>query len=270
MGSSKKPGQAQKINMQVWNLVYPVFLYFAVCQIVNLLLFALPFAVSADAVKRQGLGSFCGMIVLYLCFVKGNSSGSERKKIIFAPIDKKLVKGIFCAVLLLGGAGVALNNMIALTNLKQMSETYQSVEQAFYSSGFGWEILVLGMLTPMAEELLYRYIVFYHLRNWMGRAAAVIGSAFIFGLIHMNVVQGIYAFLLGLLLGLLMEYYQDVRVAIIGHMSANVLALFRGETDLFSWFVLGEPLYVPGTVLLVGCTLLAGLYYIIRLKKQSL
>lgn len=268
MASNRKTGQAAKTNIQVWNIVYPIFLYFAVCQIVNLLIGLLPFAASVDAVKRQGAGSLLGLIVLYLNFIKGKESSFGQKKPFTAPVDRQFAAGVFSAVIMLGCAGIALNNLIALTDLKQMSESYQAVEQAFYSSGFGWELLALGLITPIAEELLYRYIIFYQFRDWMGRTAAIVGSALIFGLIHMNIVQTIYAFALGLLLGLLMECYQDVRVAACGHIAANVLSLLRGETDVLSWLVPGEAAFVPVTVVLVIVTILFAILHLIKFKKD--
>lgn len=259
-GNRDRGSQAGRNMLSV---IYPVVAYFAVCQIVSLLLEMSGFAASMDAVKRQGLGSLVSVAVLYTYFVHG-----EKKRVITAPVSGSLAAGMAVAAILLGCAGIGMNNVLALTDLMQQSERYQTVQQAFYSSNLGWEILALGIITPMAEEFVYRYLVFYRLRGLMGRVGAVVGSALIFGLIHLNIVQTVYACVLGLLLGVLMEYYQDVRVPVIGHMAANIISLLRGETGFLSWLQPGEIWFVPVTfALLAVSALIAGLH--IRTFKKD-
>lgn len=243
-------------------LVYPIFAYFLVCQMVNMLVGLLPNAAQIDAVKRQGMGSLAAFLVLWFCFIHGETTESgEKKKVFTASVSGHLAGGVLMAVLLLGCAGIGMNNLIALTELKQASGSYQTVEQAFYSSSLGWEILSLGLITPVAEELLYRDIVFGRLRNMMGRSGAIVGSAVIFGLIHMNIVQTIYACVLGLVLGILMEYYRDVRVVMCGHIAANILSLLRGETGFLAGLQPGSAWFLPVTVILLTImALVAGLY----------
>ena len=260
-GSNANQNVRQSSNQKALSVIYPVFAYFAVCQVVSMLIGMLPIASQIDNVKRQGIGSLLGFIVLYLYFVRGSSvAGREEKKVFLAPLSGKHAAGLAVAALMLACAGIGLNNLLALTNLRELSQSYQTVEEAFYSSQLGWELLALGLITPVAEELLYRYIIFYRLRSWMGASTAIVGSALIFGLIHMNIVQTVYASLLGLLLGILMEYYQDVRVAICGHAVANVCSLLRGETGFLSWMKPGHPWFLPTTLLLVAVVVaIAGL-----------
>ena len=85
----------------------------------------------------------------------------------------------------------------------------------------------------------------------------------------MNIVQTVYAFVLGLLLALLMENYQDVRVPLLGHIAANIIAILRGETEWLSWLTLGEPLFVPVTVILLAVTVVIAGYYIKSCKNTK-
>lgn len=257
---SNIPKKPSNINMEAWSVVYPIFLYFAVCQIMNMLV---PLVVKLDAVKQQALHTAVAGVVIYLMFVR-----KRKERVNLLCVNKKVFAGAGLAILLLGCGGAAANNMIALTNLQQMSDSYQTVEQAFYSSGLGWELFGLGIVTPIAEELLYRDVVFCQLHNWLGRSAAIVGSAFIFGLLHMNIVQGIYAFVLGLLLGILMEYYQDIRVPALGHMAANILAILRGETDYFAWMERDSRFFAPVTVLLLLTTVLIAGWIVKSFKKR--
>lgn len=253
-------------NRNTLSVIYPIFAYFAVCQIVNILLGLLPQAERLDAVKRQGLGSLAAFVLLYIFFVQNDQSG-ERKKVFTASVSGQLLFGMLAAVLLLGCAGVGMNNLLALTDLKQISGGYRTVEQAFYSSSLGWEILSLGIITPIAEELLYREIIFSRLHDFLGRSGAIVGAALIFGLIHLNIVQTIYACALGMVLGILMEYYRDVRVAMCGHIAANILSLLRGETGFLDWLIPGSPMFVPLTAGLLTITVLFAGLYALTFKK---
>ena len=46
-------------------------------------------------------------------------------------------------------------------------------------------------------------------------------SALLFAVLHGNLVQGVYAFVLGVYFAWLMERYGSIKVPILGHMSAN-------------------------------------------------
>lgn len=256
-------------SSRILDLLYPIVAYFVCCQIVNLLIGILPMGGSIDAVKRQGIGSLLGLVGLYFGFAQPKAKELSGEEHIFGKsVTRKTFTGMLAGICMLGCAGVGVNNLFALTELKQLSDSYQNVEQAFYSSSLGWELLALGVITPVAEELLYRYILYYKLRRWQGITTAIIGSALIFGLIHMNIVQTLYAFILGLGLGILMEYYGDVRVAMLGHMTANILSLLRGETTLFSWLLPGQPAFLPVTCFLLLAAVALAIWHVRGFKKR--
>ena len=244
---------------------YPVIVYFVIFSIMNQAVLPM---LPLDAVMGQALTSFAAGAAVYLWFVAGERKTDGVGRLVYlAPVKKSSCIGGVIAILWLGCAGVAMNNVIAAIGLQELSGSYQQVEQAFYSSDLLREMIALGVITPLAEELLYRYVVFRRLRESYGRMTAIVGSALIFGILHMNIVQTVYAFVLGLLLALLMETYQDVRVPFLGHVSANIIAILRGETKFLSWLTLGEPLFVPVTVLLLAVTAVIAGYYIKSCKN---
>ena len=49
---------------------------------------------------------------------------------------------------------------------------------------------------------------------------------------HFNIVQFIYAFLLGIVLAILMDQADQVYPAIIGHITANLIAVLRTEAGI--------------------------------------
>ena len=64
--------------------------------------------------------------------------------------------------------------------------------------------VVIGILAPFAEEVVFRGAILRKLLGMMDEKrhwVAIVLSALVFGLVHLNIPQGIHAFLIGLLLG---------------------------------------------------------------------
>ncbi len=78
------------------------------------------------------------------------------------------------------------------------------------------------VLAPLGEEIVYRGLTLGYLRQTgMPFLAANILQAAVFGLVHMNWVQGGYAFLLGILLGYVYRKAGTLAAPIILHMLFN-------------------------------------------------
>lgn len=63
-------------------------------------------------------------------------------------------------VLLGIAAGIALNNILILSNLRSLSTSYQMTAEGLYSASVAVEIAGLGMIVPIVEECLYRGVIF--------------------------------------------------------------------------------------------------------------
>ena len=126
--------------------------------------------------------------------------------------------------------GMAVNNVIAMTPLIEASAGFQSANQAFFAGGVVFELLGSCLVIPLAEELLYRGVVERRLSLLCGSAPAIVLSAVIFGVMHWNVVQFLYAGILGLLLAWLLERTGFLYAPVLAHIGANVMAVVRSET----------------------------------------
>lgn len=90
-----------------------------------------------------------------------------------------------------------------------------------------WGYLVVGMLVPVAEELVFRGAVLRVLLNVFARRShwiAIAISAVVFGIIHMNLAQGFHATLIGLLLGWMYYRSRSVFPGIVLHWINNTVA----------------------------------------------
>ena len=86
-------------------------------------------------------------------------------------------------------------------------------------------LLMIAVLPAIIEEIAYRGIVFYGLREY-GVIAAVVVSGVLFGLNHMNVNQFIYACILGMVFALMDEASGSIFASMIMHFVFNFNTVF--------------------------------------------
>ena len=126
------------------------------------------------------------------------------------------------------GAVLGLNVLLELLGLTTSSDAYQTVQEQQYAAPFVIGIICYGLIIPVVEEMIFRGIIFNCLRRVMNLKIAAILSAVVFGVYHGNVVQGVYAFLMGLLLVYGYEYFGSFIVPALIHVAANVIAYMLG------------------------------------------
>ena len=108
------------------------------------------------------------------------------------------------------------------------------------TAGFGESILptvAAVLIAPFGEELIFRGVMYHYACNIVGamqdrRKAFYIANtiqALAFGIFHGNLVQGTYAFFLGLVLGYLRERFGSIWASILAHMLINACSSFLWE-----------------------------------------
>lgn len=86
-----------------------------------------------------------------------------------------------------------------------------------------WAMLfIVGIWSPLAEELIFRAMVFRTMRKGFSFWVSAIVSAAAFGIYHMDVVQGVYAALLGILLAYTYERTNSLLGCYLLHMMFNL------------------------------------------------
>ena len=164
-------------------------------------------------------------------------------------------------------AAVVLNNLIAWTPLMKVSATYQSVTRKFFGGAVIFEILGPCILVPVLEEYVFRGLVYKRLREWLGMTWAVVISAIIFGMMHMNIVQFVYAGFLGVFLALCVERTKHLYGAILAHMAANTISVIRTETNWLSW--MDESLQAQALTTVGMGLVFIGLYLLVFWKGKG-
>jgi membrane protease YdiL (CAAX protease family) len=85
------------------------------------------------------------------------------------------------------------------------------------------EIALIVIMAPLIEEIVYRGAV---LRRLLGMKlfapAAVCLQALLFGVIHANMVQGIYAFAVGIVMGAVYVWSKSIWAPLAMHVTFNL------------------------------------------------
>ena len=88
-----------------------------------------------------------------------------------------------------------------------------------------WGYFVIGLMAPLAEELVFRGAILRALLRWKRNPwIGIVISAFLFALIHMNPVQMPHAFLIGILLGWMYYRTDSIIPGVVYHWVNNTVA----------------------------------------------
>jgi hypothetical protein len=108
-----------------------------------------------------------------------------------------------------------------------MLEAFEFLMQSPLAAGF--YVLILA---PVFEEFLFRGVLLRGiLFKGFSPAYAVVISSALFALVHLNMLQGVHAFLLGVLLGGIYLKTGNFTIVVLGHMASNLIVAgeCRGE-----------------------------------------
>lgn len=142
------------------------------------------------------------------------------------------------AVMATLGSVVGLNLGISLLDIAARSQGYRLVEEAQMAVWLPLGIIGYGLITPFAEEILFRGIIYNGVKKYFKPMPALFMSAAIFGMYHGNTVQGIYAFIMAFLMIYLYEYFGDFKAPLFVHIFSNLFAyVLMFISQIAPWFV---------------------------------
>ena len=129
---------------------------------------------------------------------------------------------VLCAV-----SGGILNLLWSgiLQQLRIQDHFSNAVQEQLFAGQAMVQLLGLGVLVPLAEELIFRGLIYTRIRKRIPAGAAIFFSALLFALFHGNVIQMIFAFPLALILAWLYERSGWFACPLAFHMGANLTAI---------------------------------------------
>ena len=91
---------------------------------------------------------------------------------------------------------------------------------------FFFALLIVAILVPIYEEIMFRGIIFSSIEKYLGFWKANIIQASLFALVHQNLAMFIYFFIFGIVLGVMVKKSKGLLVGIIFHAINNAIALY--------------------------------------------
>lgn len=263
----RKAERAQKATQgsslrKALDVLIPLMVYFVVYDVVGIALSLL----SGFAGQRIGgsvyeymlahVGTVRGVLVILTLlitmaalypmskweFFLHDGNATETKKVIGIEKETKMSpwKKIRTAIvfgLTAISASLGLNIVFQLLHIVDMSEQYSAVAQAQSSVVMGVGIVLYGIVSPLAEETLFRGLVYNRMKQYFPKVLSMVLSALFFGLYHGNLVQGLFGVILGIVMAWLYELYGKWYVPVIFHglvnISSYLLTALPGKKDGF-------------------------------------
>ncbi|NLJ96555.1 MAG: CPBP family intramembrane metalloprotease [Clostridiales bacterium] len=178
-------------------------------------------------------------VVLISIWYRKYMSLRQRDSIVLKKVFSMKNIGIY----LMLGIGCQLFISGILAKLRPLFETLFSYYDDTIGSLFGADplvvILYVIIIAPILEELIMRGILFNRLRYGMTFVVANMIQSMVFGIYHMNLIQGLYAFGTGLILGYIYEKTRTLMAPIFLHMTINALGIILpnliGEKFVNGW-----------------------------------
>lgn len=222
----------ETILTKIWRILSPVVVLFLVSQIAGSLAGFILMEISG--IGSQVFTRYAQLITgISSLFVIGAAWYIYRKdeKIRLAgeeiPYPVKLFpakkEGILLVVM---GAAYAQYGSLLVKILKDLfhNTSMEGTASSMMGDNLMLMFLYVGIIAPIAEEMIFRWLVYLRMRERMPIVMAVVLSGALFGAYHMNVTQGIYAGILGMICAWVLERSGSLVSCILIHSGANIFA----------------------------------------------
>ena len=118
-----------------------------------------------------------------------------------------------------------LTTLANAISLLFVDNTVVALSGEILSMPFAVMLFLMAIYGPFSEELVFRGIVYQGYRKQGSAWKAMILTALLFALMHMNINQAMYAFVAGLMLILLMEATDSIWPSVLAHFCVNAFSV---------------------------------------------
>lgn len=171
-------------------------------------------------------------------YIKNQGFLSDSWKMIFIGMGAAGFGNIIISLLMqVFGENELINQSIDLvTNAFSATDTIAIIIQT----------ILIVVIAPIVEELLFRGYVFTETKKIFSFGVSILLNGLLFGLYHMNLLQGVNTFFLAMVLSTIYYYRRNITDSILVHASNNFIAIL-------STFI---PQYAP----IIGVMLIASFF----------
>jgi membrane protease YdiL (CAAX protease family) len=153
----------------------------------------------------------------YFAWVRGKDSSST--------IGFSLKKMMLC----IAGIAIALQLQtqgtlgIVFSLWPDVMEGYMELMGTLNIKDSVFTMFYVALIAPIVEELIFRGVIFRIIRKRTDFISTNVIQSLLFAIYHINVIQGIYTFIAGMFLGLLMEKGKSILYPILLHILFNTI-----------------------------------------------
>ena len=181
---------------------------------------------SLDTVNVSFIATLVSLIVAVIWYRKVYCKGygiNELKATCKKFVKPDILAGLFFAAVAMYFITFFVVAIISLVS-PQVVEEYNGMMEDAGINEIDWKVIILTVvLAPINEECIMRGIILTRLKKNMAPVIAIIISAVYFGIFHLNIVQGIYAFVMGLFMAYIAYKYCSIIPSILFHAMFNAL-----------------------------------------------
>ena len=226
---------------KIWRIVYPLIIYFLLDVLIVWaaeLLAVLNVSIAPGSFLAVNMPAIANIIFLAVSIIVMYKIYSNDHYSCAEWIYKKPL--YYIVLIILGAlASHGLSALVSLLNMDSIVGNYSEIEASVFAASPVLVVIQTVVLAPLSEELLFRGILFRRLESYIDGfwLPALISSA-IFGLYHFNLVQGIFAFLFGILLCAVYVKIRNLTAVIVLHIGGNLISVvlvYTGFTYPEKW-----------------------------------
>ncbi len=251
-----------------WAILYPVFIAYFVQQIgMNLGMYLvatlgtsmtgvshllLVFDGEGNLSQMTGLGASLMMLICYLItgVVLWRMSKADLSAAKSLTGDRQLNSALYSSVgVATIGIAYGVNILFNLVGFTDTVEAFNQLQTEQYATPFVLAVLIYCVVAPVAENFLFRGILYNRLKKYGTPLIAAVLSSLLFGLYSGNLIAGCYGFVISLMVCFVYERTGKYVMALLTHVIANFCAYSLTYTGMFAGALLG---WVPCVLLLAA------------------
>lgn len=142
----------------------------------------------------------------------------------------------------------------------------QIAANTIYTAPIWLQIVGFGIIMPMSEEMLFRGLIYKRYRERNDFRMAMLSSSFLFGLVHGNLIQFIYAFSIGMLFAFVYEKFGTIKAPLFFHILVNLIVIAYTNAKGFEW-LFAEPIRIAVSVVI--CAFLGSVLFVFIQRMDS-
>ena len=211
------------VIVSCFKILYPPVLYLVA---LNVLAGLVTLIFGVETYRMHGvLVSLVTMIILIPVLYYSYRKDKIKQEDFFSGGKKAGVLVYLITAVLSFSLALGLNLLVAAIKLNEIFPEYDQMAERMFEESRIVVLLSSLVMAPIMEELIFRGLCYGRIRQFTGKGMTILITGLLFGLYHMNLVQLIYAFIMGMFFAFLYERYRDIRLTMLAHFAANLCAI---------------------------------------------